>query len=61
MTAALFNSGITLALETIRVHKMRSFLTVLLFMCQKGSNALWNFLPISVSMLQILVSLNGLY
>jgi len=29
MTAALFNSGITLALETVRVHKMRSFLTVL--------------------------------
>jgi putative ABC transport system permease protein len=29
MTAALFNSGIKLALETIRVHKMRSFLTVL--------------------------------
>jgi putative ABC transport system permease protein len=29
MTAALFNSGLTLALETIRVHKMRSFLTVL--------------------------------
>jgi putative ABC transport system permease protein len=29
MTVALFNSGIKLALETIRVHKMRSFLTVL--------------------------------
>jgi len=29
MTAALFTSGVTLALETIRVHKMRSFLTVL--------------------------------
>ncbi len=29
MTAALFNSGIKLALDTIRVHKLRSFLTVL--------------------------------
>ncbi len=29
MTAALFTSGITLALQTIRAHKLRSFLTIL--------------------------------
>ena len=29
MTVALFNCGVKLALETVRVHKLRSFLTVL--------------------------------
>jgi len=29
MTSALFASGVTIALETVRVHKLRSFLTVL--------------------------------
>jgi putative ABC transport system permease protein len=29
MTTALFGSGVTIALETVRVHKLRSFLTVL--------------------------------
>jgi len=29
MTAALFTSGITIALDTIRSHKLRSFLTIL--------------------------------
>jgi putative ABC transport system permease protein len=29
MTAALFTSGITIALDTVRTHKLRSFLTIL--------------------------------